>query len=572
MARREAGDEGGAVKSLLNAISICPEHARAHYELGLILARRGAFEDSVRHLERALVLDQYIESGWLNLGNVHYLRGDLGRARAAFRAALAAHPDSVAALSNMGLVLKEQGEFDQALAHLWRAHQLDPLAESPLRNLMLTLVDSNRLGEAVTLGERIVAGDPERYEAQLFMGIALERLNEPGRALPCLEAAVRLRPEQAEAHRNRGKALQGLGRLDEAVASYSRALELQPDLVEARLDRALARLSLRQFEKGWEDYEARRASEDFPRRDTAFPEWDGDSLDGRSVFVYSEQGIGDEIMFASCFPALARVAGECAVECEARLAGLFKRSFPGMTFLPAAPDRAVAPELARRGFEVEIPIGSLPRALGIKPQAAQAARYLTPDPVRVARWKQRLATAGPGMQVGISWAGGVDKTRRSLRSIPLEQWLPILRTPDVSFVSLQYTPGAGSEAQSLAAAHKIRLHHWQDAIDDLDETAGLVAALDLVISVCTAVVHLGGALGQRVWVMTPCVPEWRYGVAGEDMPWYPSVRLVRQSAPRDWSPVVRTVAGDLQVLAGGKGASPCAIVSNTSAAPDSALS
>jgi tetratricopeptide (TPR) repeat protein len=550
MAKRTSGDEAGAVQSLLNAIAIDPNHAKAHYWLGLIHARRRSYDDSARHLERALVIDPYIAGGWVDLGNVHYWRGDHNKARASFRAALSADPDSASALSNLGLLLKEAGQFDEALVHLRRACEVAPDAESPLRNLMLTLADSNRAAEAVTVGANALAANPDRYEAHLFLGIAHSRLHEPARALACYDAAARLRPDQAEVHRNRGRALQDLGRIEEATASYERALELQPDYPIARLDRALARLLAGDYESAWEDYEARRASEDFPRRDAVFPEWDGSALQGRSVLVYCEQGVGDEIMFASCLPELVRTARDCVIECEPRLAALFGRSFPEATVYPATHDRVVPGQIEARGIDFEMPIGSLPRIF--RPTRAHFPRhtgYLKPDAMRVARWRQRLAESGGRLKVGISWTGGVEKTRRPVRSIALERWLPILRVPGASFVSLQYTPEAAGEARALGAAHGIHLDHWQEAIDDFDETAALVGALDLVVSVCTAVVHLGGALGQRVWVMTPHSPEWRYGITGDAMPWYPSVKLIRQPVPGDWDRVISSVAAELSELA-----------------------
>jgi hypothetical protein len=136
-------------------------------------------------------------------------------------------------------------------------------------------------------------------------------------------------------------------------------------------------------------------------------------------------------------------------------------------------------------------------------------------------WRDQLTHLGPGLKVGISWQGGTYKTRTSKRSIPLEGWLPVLRTGGVRFVSLQYTEGAASELDALREGHGVDVTHWREAIDDYDETAALVTALDLTISVCTAVIHLGGALGRPVWVMAPYSPEWRYGFVGERMPWYP---------------------------------------------------
>jgi hypothetical protein len=171
--------------------------------------------------------------------------------------------------------------------------------------------------------------------------------------------------------------------------------------------------------------------------------------------------------------------------------------------------------------------------------------YLKADPARVAYWRQRLAGLGTGLKVGISWRGGTSKTRIRSRSIPLADWLPVLQQHGVDFVSLQYGDVA-DELEQLQQQHGIALPHWQDAIDDYDETAALVSALDLVVSVCTAVIHLSGALGREVWILTPATPEWRYTFHGDSLPWYPSSRLYRQAVIGEWSPVFHRVAAALQ--------------------------
>ncbi|MDH5536914.1 MAG: glycosyltransferase, partial [Betaproteobacteria bacterium] len=169
------------------------------------------------------------------------------------------------------------------------------------------------------------------------------------------------------------------------------------------------------------------------------------------------------------------------------------------------------------------------------------------DPQRVAAWCERLDSLGPGLKVGISWRGGTHVSRSPLRSIPLSQWSPIFDAAPAQFVSLQYGNCAG-ELEEISARQRKRIVHWQEAIDDYDETAALVCALDVVVSVCTAVIHLGGALGRPVWIMVPSNPEWRYGSEGESMPWYPSVRLVRQAAFGEWPPVIAAVANELHAF------------------------
>jgi ADP-heptose:LPS heptosyltransferase len=186
-------------------------------------------------------------------------------------------------------------------------------------------------------------------------------------------------------------------------------------------------------------------------------------------------------------------------------------------------------------------IGSVPRFLRTAGSDFPAhTGYLRTRPARVAYWKERLAALPGRSKVGISWRGGAPSTRRSLRSIPLDEWRGVLRLRGVDFVSLQYTE-CGDEIADLARTADVRVHHWTEALADYEETAALVSALDLVISVQTAVVHLAGALGVPTWALVPETPEWRYGERGDTMPWYPSVKLVRKQRGEDWSGVLARV-------------------------------
>lgn len=552
LAQRDAQDFDGARRSFEEALSLDPDHAAAHHWLGVMFARDPSrYADAARHVERALALDPAIPDGWMDLGTVHYLTRDFAKAAACFRAALAAAPDSAMAHANLGIVLKEAGRIEEALDHLRRAYALAPEAEGTLRNLVVPLVESDLCEEAMAAAAAAVERNPESYDAQLFFGFASQKLHQPEEALAHYAIALGMRPGDAEFYNNRGVALQDVGRVSEALADYERALALQPDFPLAAFHRALALLLLGDFGQGWEGYEARRASPEFRPRADDVPEWDGaTSLSGRTIRVYGEQGLGDEIMFASILPEIVRAARHCVIECDAKLRSTFARSFPQATVCALKPDRSGPSEFVPVDIDCEIPAGSLPRFfrrdIGDFPRHQG---YLKADPARVAHWRERLSQLGDGLKVGVSWTGGVRKTRRPARSISLDRWTSILEIPGVRFVSLQYTAGAATEAAEWGARHGITISHWPEAIDNYDETAALVCALDLVISVCTSVIHLGGALGRPVWVMAPYTPEWRYGFRGDTMPWYPSVRLFRQPVYGDWAPVVSSVAAQLRAAA-----------------------
>ena len=404
---------------------------------------------------------------------------------------------------------------------------------------------------AHALAAAAAARDPAAYEPQLLLGRAYQKLHDPMRALACFEAALQRRDDDPELYDFRGAMYQELGRLQDAFADYERALALRPDFPLASFHLGMARLLDGDFAHGWEGYDLRRLSGEYAPA-AGLPRWDGSPLSGRRLFVSREQGLGDEIMFASILPQLVRQTARCFVECDPRLRALFARSIPEATFIASQPGGGVPPGALPEPPDFFIEAGSLPRLF--RRNLADFPRhdgYLRADPDSVARWRARLAALGPGLKVGLAWSGGVRRTRAALRSIELEKLLPVLRTPGVRFVSLQYTDDARRDVDALRERHGIAIEHWPEAIDDYEQTAALASAVDLVLSVCTALVHLGGALGRPVWVMAPLGPEWRYGAAGEAMPWYPSVRLFRQSAYRNWQPVIDSVGAELRALAAG---------------------
>jgi hypothetical protein len=380
------------------------------------------------------------------------------------------------------------------------------------------------------------------------IGLVLQKIHRPHEALQYYVSASAINGADAELLNNFAVVLQDLGRLDEAVANYDAAIALKLDFTLALWHRSLAYLLRHDFARGWPDYELRLLNADRPKRPLEFARWDGRTPNGKKLLIFYEQGLGDEIMFASCIPDLVAAGAHCVIECSAKLLPLFRRSFPQATVYAANPDRSLPRSVKEAGIELQCPAGSLP--LYLRRTRADFPRhpgYLQADPQRVAAWRARLAALGPGLKVGVSWQGGTHKSRRPVRSLPLAQWLPLLQTKNVQFVDLQYTD-SGAELAALHAATGVRVHSWQEVRADYEETAALVSALDLVISVCTAVIHLGGALARPVWVMAPFSPEWRYGIAGEDMPWYPSVRVFRQPAYGEWDAVIGHVARCLREM------------------------
>ncbi|MEW6037339.1 MAG: tetratricopeptide repeat protein [Pseudomonadota bacterium] len=441
---------------------------------------------------------------WLDLD-------DCARAESCFRSALVMDDRHAYAWCNLGIALQRKGDLEEALSCFRRALELKP----------------------------------DFAEAMHNCGLLLRDLGRPAEAMEMLERAVSLNPEFALALANIGVMHQDLGDIDGAFAAFDRALEVEPESGDIHLTKAHLLLSAGRFREGWEEQEYRRLAPEFPYGRFRFPEWGGEDLTGKNLLVYAEQGIGDEIMLAGCFPDLFAKGGRCVIECDPRLESLYRRSFPQAEF---AGNRFKKPDTWLEAFhpiDLQIAVGSLPRFF--RNEEADFPRhsgYLAADPQRIGRWKQRLAALGPGLKIGLSWRGGTSRTNAYLRSIPLESWLPVFSRPDAHFVNLQYTD-CRTELDSLHSRHGIRIHSWRELENDYEETAALVASLDLVISVCTAVVHLAGALGVPVWVLVPSSPGWRYLREGERLPWYPTVRLFRQARALCWESVITQLGTEL---------------------------
>ena len=503
----QSGDYAAAERSLMRALDYRHDFAEAHFYLGLIYRRQHRSEDAMDELMLATTFKPNFEKGWFYLG---VLALDLGRSADAgrnFNTALRIRPDYAEAYNGLGNMYQAQLRHREAVTCFKRAIELNPHFAIAYNNLANVMIRGYADADAA-----------DRYVAK----------------------ALDINPRLAEAYNNLAMIRQYQGRCEEALLACKQSLSIDPHSKNTLWIRALARLMLGRYAEGWSDYEVRRhVLPTFGVRKFPYPEWTGAALHGCDVLVYNEQGLGDEIMFASCLPDLFALGGRFVVECSGKLEDLFRRSF-APAFIQVTdqdrPDMSYLTGLPR--FDWQIAAGSLPRYFRTK--AADFVRptgYLRAEADRVRHWRAHLQRAGPGRKIGLSWRGGRPATNQTHRSIELETLVPLLSTHGVTFVSLQYGDCV-TEIEQVRSRHNVALHHWQEAIDDYDETAALVSALDLVVSVQTAIVHLGGALGKPVWVMVPSSPEWRYMASGNRMPWYPSARLFRQKQGESWAPVI----------------------------------
>lgn len=439
-------------------------------------------------------------------------KGDLPRAISMFEKCLRDDPQHYLSHVGIGNIKIIEGEYDQSIAHFQKALELQPNSPALLINYSNALRLSGKLHEA----------------------------------LPLAEFATRLTPNNPDYLTNLGLAHQDLGELDQAEACFHKAVQIAPGHSDARLHFALLNLLRGRFSSGWPDYELRRNKSDTPVRESPYPQWNGEPIaDGGALLIYAEQGVGDEIMFGSCIEDALAIAKHCVVECSPKVAPLFQRSFPHVAVIPGDQKTELRNINHTGTIAFATPIGSLPLRFRTNTQDFPTQPgYLSADPDCIDHWAKRLEKIGPGRKVGISWSGGLPRTRSRLRSIPLAQWTPLITAPDIEFISLQHRINI-AELEDLYAQSGVRVHHWPTIGDDLDETAAVIQNLDLVISVQNTVVHLAGALGSKTWAIVPICPEWRYGYGSASMPWYPSVRIYRQTELGNWRNIFELLAKEI---------------------------
>lgn len=468
-------------------------------------------------------------------------RGALANARLHLERARGAGENSVACDVMLATVLAQQGEVSSAERILtpWLDHRpAVPDAHNTMGNIRRM---QGRLDDAIAHYDLALATQPDFAVALSNRALCQHESGHFEDALRGYQRAIAIEPQDVTATTNLAALEFDLGLDADARTHLEQVLHIAPGLAQAHWVLGFGLLRGGDFDRGWTEYEWRERDSGRTQPSPDLPEWRGGKIAEGPLLVCAEQGLGDQIMFASCIEDLTNVVDDCVVECDPRLVRLFERSFPRIRVVPHLKTGIEPWRNDRIAPRVKTWLGSLPLQYR-KHRGAFPERhgYLSADPLQVDAWRTRLSAVGTGLKVGISWRGGTPSTRRSTRSIPLVDWLPLLRLPNVHFIDLQYGDHA-EELDAVVRTHDIRLTRWPQALAaDYDATAALVDALDLVISVQTSVVHLAGALGKEAWVLVPRVPEWRYGNQGRDMPWYPSVRLFRQMST-DWTEVLTEV-------------------------------
>lgn len=494
-----------AVEAFRQAIAVAPDYAQVYHNLGVALVESGEFDDAIHAFLDAIQIKPDYAEAFLSLGNAYAAHGDGDAAAGAYREGLRLRPDSADALNGLGLALISQRRADEAAVFLRHAIRLRPEMTGAYNNLGLALAELGKYEEAEAI----------------------------------YEEALRLDPNYSEAHVNLGNAFKEEARLTESLACYDIALWLKPQSATARWNRSLALLQSGDFDRGWLEYASRHLRKGAAQARTfQVPGWDGSALDGRRVLVYSEQGLGDVVQFVR-YAGLLKEAGACV---------LFEAPSPLACLLSSCPliDRLIIEGESLPQFDIHVSIMDLPRLFHTRLQSVPTGiPYIFAEPGRVNRYRERLK-AVEGLKVGIAWQGNPHHQWDRHRSVPLTFFEPLAAVKGVQLVSAQRGPGV-EQIDGLGSRFPL-IQLLERSLPDEEgvaDTAAIVANMDLVVTVDTAVAHIAGAMGKPVWVVLSTMVDWRWLLDREDSPWYPSMRLFRQERRGDWPPVFARVAAEL---------------------------
>jgi tetratricopeptide (TPR) repeat protein len=576
------GDLAQAMHAVEAALAVAPDNPAALGLKAALLNERGEWAAALPLFERAVTGDTRNAGLHANRGAALAKAGRLEEALKSYDQALTVNPDHVPALCNRAALRIDMGHFDEALQDALRATRLAPSLAAAHMQRARALQGLGRLEEAAAAFSAVIALRPDHPQAHHGLGLARHGQMRFAEALESLERALELRPDDAEILRQRGMTLLNLRRREAALESLDAACALRPDGMQAQVDRSVvlaalgrydealaaldaaiaaapeaplprlrrsqALLRRGQFATGWREHEHRWREPAFIAKSSGYvtaaararfdPAVTREDLRGNRVLAIAEQGVGDQIMFASMLPDLARDAAEVTCLWDPRLNALGD-SLRGIRFVGPTP----YPDLT--AFDHVLALGSLGRLYRSEAADFPARPFLAPRESVIAAWRERLGPGPTRLRIGLSWRGGAPSTSGAWRSLALEDLGPLLRREDCSFVSLQYGDTQAEVAAANAGLERPIVRFAAGEIDDFEQLAGLVRSLDLVISVQTALIHLCGAIGAPCRVLVPFAPEWRYGEAGAAMPWYGSVQLYRQTRPDDWDGVIKAVMATL---------------------------
>jgi len=536
-----------ALKRISEAIDKNRFEPQFHNTLGIILEALGRLDDAIRAYQEAVSLRPDYAEAYHNMAVALLSGGNYASAVERSRQAVMLRPDYAQAYNTMAFSFEKQHLYDDAIENYKQALLLDPDFVEAYNHLGVVLNEKGRYTEAIDSFRNAIKRDPGYAEVYNNMGIALKELEEFNEAIANFERALQFDPNFAEAYYNLGNSLRDQGRCIEAISNFKKAISIKPDYAQAHWNLSLAYLLNGNYKEGWKGYKWRRNADlkiltDY--HSTGKPRWDGSSFESKRLLVHYEQGLGDNIQFVRYLPMVKNRGGTVIFETLKPLINLL-RGFPGVDeIVEYVPNRKEPLE-----YDVYTSLLDMPFIFGTTVETIPSqVPYIYADPSKARYWRDKLS--GPGMKVGIVWAGSPEHGNDCYRSCSLKNFAPLGEIDRVRLYGLQ----KGQAARQVDEfAEIISVTNISENFNDFTDTAAAIDNLDLVISVDTSVLHLSGAMGKSTWALIPYAPEWRWMLNRQDSPWYPNMRLFRQPNWNDWDSVFGSVTKELKMIVSNPG-------------------
>lgn len=513
-----------------------------HNTFGIILEVLGKYDEAIISYQQAVSLKPNYAEAYHNMAVALQSQGHYATAVERCKQAVMLKPDYSQAYNTMAFSLEKQHLYDEAIDNYKQALLLDPDFVEAYNHLGVVLNEQSRFTEAIDNFRNALKRDPDYAEVYNNMGIALKEQEEFSEAIANFEKTLQLDPNFAEAYYNLGNSLRDGGRCVEAINNYRKAIGLKPDYAQAHWNFSLALLLNGNYSEGWKGYKWRRNADLKVLTNyhcTGKPRWDGSSFDSERLLVHYEQGLGDNIQFVRYLPMIKARGGTVIFETLKPLIGLL-RGFPGVDELVEyIPNRKLQLEYDVYSSLLDMPYIFKTTIDTIPSQVP----YIYADSSKAEYWRDKLS--GPELKVGIVWAGSPEHGNDRYRSCSLKNFASLGEIDGVQLYGLQKGLAAG---QMDEYAEMVSIINISKYFNDFTDTAAVIENLDLVISVDTSVLHLSGAMGQSTWALLPFAPEWRWMLNRSDSPWYPTMKLFRQSNWNDWDSVFRSVTEELKMM------------------------
>jgi tetratricopeptide (TPR) repeat protein len=558
----DAGRKNDALIQFKKTIKLDPKFAPAHYNFGCLLIETENYREAVESLSNAIALSPHSDQLYLARGNAYRFLSEFEEAAKNYRDAIALNLRFTEAWSNLGYVLNQLHRYEEALNAYQAALEIDPERHEIHINKANVLRALNRYDEALECCERAeeiclkqsaVTKQNELVDVIINRTKIYQDLENHEMALQILN---RYSQNNIKILTLKANILRDTLKFDEASKIYEECLALDPENANVNWHKSLMDLSLGHFREGWRGYEYRYNVDGFHTTSGGiksipenyikkFPTIH--DVDNRNIYIILEQGIGDQVMFLSILPDLKNVAKKITCQVDDRLVRIFSFSYPDIDFVSK---QDIPPANVLSDYAV-IRMGSLPHIFRSNRSDFIGLPYLRPSTVSVQHFRSVISRLqqNDGPKIGVSWKGGTSLSRAKDRSIKLEQLLKIFRTKrDVNFYSIQHGDFE-KELQNIGKEQKKNFHALPaESITDIDNLCSLIENMDLVVSVQNTNVHLAGAIGKKCLAMINSNPEWRYGHTEEVLPWYKSVKLIRQTQPGKWDKVFQSLQADLATL------------------------